>query len=272
MPYDTIHIDAHPDDDRVARILLDRPDRHNVIDSQVLAELAEAVVAADRDAEVGGIVLGTTGEDFCAGASLEELSDLDIEDGIRWLTAYFETLDLLRETGKPVVAAVEGVCVAGGNELVMATDLAIAGESAHFGQPEVGVGSTAGGGGAQLLPLIVGEKRAKELLLTGDLLEAAEAERYGLINRVVTDGEADGAAQALLSRILDKKSPQAYRTIKSLLKPWSNIGLAHQEVARELTAHVWTSDEFRERSASFLDHDDFESRPFHGTRPMDRTT
>ena len=269
MSYDTIVADEHPEDDRVARIRLDRPGENNVVTLQLLADLSAAVVAADRDPDVGGILLGSTGDTFCAGASLEELTALDFEDGARWMTAYFETLDLLRDTGKPVVAAVEGTCVAGGNELVMACDLVLAGESARFGQPEVGVGSTAGGGGAQLLPLMVGEKRARELLLTGDLLGASEAERYGLINRVVDDGAADAEALALLARILDTKSPQAYRTIKAMLKPWTNVGLSHQELARELTARVWASDEFRERAATFLDREEQTPRPFQGTRPRE---
>ncbi len=267
MAYETIVADTHPADDRVAHIQLDRADRNNVIDSQVLAELTDAFVDADRDADVGAILLGSTGEPFCAGASLEELTNLDAEDGARWLTAYFDTLDILRETGKPAVAAIEGTCVAGGNELVMACDLVLAGESARFGQPEVGVGSTAGGGGAQLLPLIVGEKRAKELLLTGDLLSADEAERYGLINRVVDDGEAETAAQELVTRILDTKSPQAYRTIKAMLKPWTNLGLSHQELARDLTARVWASAEFHDRAESFLAREDLGARPFTGSQP-----
>jgi enoyl-CoA hydratase/carnithine racemase len=148
---------------------------------------------------VDGILLGTTAETFCAGADLTEIKEHDIESGGRFLTGYFELMYLLRETGKPVVA-VEGNCVAGGNELVNACDLIVAGETAKFGQPEVLVGSTAAGGALQMLPLIVGEKRAREILLTGDLLTAEEAERYGLINRVVADDEVTAESLALLHK------------------------------------------------------------------------
>jgi len=92
------------------------------------------------------------------------------------MSQYFETIDVLRDTGKPTVAAIEGFCAAGGNELAMGCDLIVAGESAKFGQPEVGVGSTAAGGGVQLLPLlVVGEKRAREMLLLGDVPRVADA-------------------------------------------------------------------------------------------------
>ena len=269
MEYDATAVDRHPDDDRLARIRLDRPDRHNVIDARVLDELTVAVTDADRDDDVRGILLGSTEAPFCSGASLAELNDLSWEEGARWMTTYFETLDLLRDTGKPVVAAVVGTCVAGGNELVSACDLIVAGDTATFGQPEVGVGSTAAGGGVQLLPLMVGEKRARDLLLTGRLLEAEEAKAIGLINRVVDEGEAEAKARDLLTTIVDEKSPQAYRTIKAIMKQWTNFGLMGQEMARDLTARVWDSPEFSERAEAFLAREEQTPRPFHGTRPRD---
>jgi len=266
---ETIQAERHPEDDRIEVVRLDAPERSNAIDLRMLQELTEAVVAADRDDGVRGIVLGATGDTFCAGASLQELADLGFEEGARWLTAYFEALDMLRDTGKPVVAGVDGTCVAGGNELASACDLIVAGESAEFGQPEVGVGSTAAGGGVQLLPLMVGEKRARDLLLTGRLLTAEEAKAIGLINRVVEDGSAETRAVDLVGTIIDDKSPQAYRTIKAVMKQWTNLGLTGQEMARDLTARVWASEEFRERADTFLAREAFEPRPFQGTRPRD---
>jgi enoyl-CoA hydratase/carnithine racemase len=180
---------------------------------------------------------------------------------------YFDTLDVLRDTGKPVVAAVDGTCVAGGNELTMACDLVVAGESARFGQPEVGVGSSAAGGGVQLLPLLVGEKRAREMLLLGELLSAEEAERIGLINRVVGDDEVEDRAMGLLTRIVDTKSPQAYRAIKGIMKTWTNLGLLAEPMARDMTANVWASEEFDERVSAFLARQEQTPRPFTGTRP-----
>jgi len=265
--YETIAVEPHPDDDRITRIRLDAPDRNNTIDLSMLADLHEAFTAADRDRDVQGILLGSTSDPFCAGADVGELRELGFEDGTRWMQLYFDTLDVLRDTGKPVVAAVDGTCVAGGNELTMACDLVVAGESARFGQPEVGVGSSAAGGGVQLLPLLVGEKRAREMLLLGELLSAEEAERIGLINRVVDDDAVEDRAMGLLTRIVDTKSPQAYRAIKGIMKTWTNLGLLAEPMARDMTASVWASEEFDERVSAFLARQEQTPRPFTGTRP-----
>ncbi|WP_332897394.1 enoyl-CoA hydratase/isomerase family protein [Haladaptatus sp. CMSO5] len=270
MSYERIVYELHADDDRLAAIRLDNPERHNVLDERMVLELYDAFDRADQDSSVQGILLTSSSDTFCAGADLGELNGLTFEEGARWLTTYFEAIDMLRDTGKPAVAAIEGTCVAGGNELVMGCDLIVAGRSARFGQPEVGVGSTAAGGGVQLLPLIVGEKRAREMLLTGSLLSAPEAERIGLINRVVEDGDAEAHAVELLQTIVDTKSPQAYRTIKTILKPWTNFGLLAEEMARDMTANVWASDEFTERANAFLKREELKPREFTGTQPRTR--
>lgn len=267
--YRTIIADHHPDDERIWRIELDRPTANNTINLEMLLELRDAFTFADRHSDIAGILLGSSSQPFCAGAELRELSDLDFEAGSRWLTAYLEVIDVLRETGKPAVAAVGGTCVAGGNELVLGCDLIVGGESARFGQPEIGVGSTAAGGGLQLLPLVVGERRARDLLLTGRLLDADEAERFGLVNRVVPDDEVATRAVDLLRGIIESSSPQAYRTMKAVMSGWTNFAMLQREIARDVTARIWASPEFRERSASFLRGDDLEPRPFTGTRPPD---
>lgn len=245
---------------------LDRPER-NLLNGELVRDLTAALDAFDRDPEIDAIVLGSTSPVFSAGADLAELRKLSNEEANRWLSGYFELVDRLRDTGKPTVAAVEGDCVAGGNELAMGCDLIVAGESARFGQPEVVVGSTAAGGGLQLLPLIVGEKRAREMLLTGELLGAEEAERYGLVNRVVDDGEAESAARELARTVIESASPQAYRTMKAVMKSWTNLAMHHREMARELTAAVWTAEEFDERAEAFLAGRDMEAGSFTGVRP-----
>lgn len=268
--YDTVSTDRS-DDGRVAVVRLDAPDRNNTIDSRMILEFTEAITAADRDGDVQGVVVSATGEMFCAGADLNYLKDVSFEEGTRFMTAYFEALDILRDTGKPVVAGVHGVCAAGGNELVSACDLIVAEESARFTQPEAGVGATAAGGGVQMLPLIVGEKRAKDLLLTGRTLDAEEARAIGLINRVVPEGEGEDRALELVQTIVANNSPQAYRSIKAIVKPWTNFGLVGEEMARELNARVWDSNEFRERAESFLADEEMEPREFDGVRAPERS-
>lgn len=263
--FSTIRTYRNGEDDRILYIDLDRPEENNVVDSDLLRELGNAVRAADAQSDVDAIVLGTTGENFCAGGSLQELGSLDRDAGNRFLSAYVDTVELLRETGKPTVAAVKGTCVAGGNEIVMCTDIIVAGESAQFGQPEAMVGSTAAGGGVQMLPLIVGEQRAKDLLLTTRLLSAEEAEDWGLINRVVDDDTVDERAFEIAQTIIDEHSPQAYRVIKAFLKQWNNVAMTNREIARELTANVWSSEEFQDRANAFVEGEDLESRSFPGT-------
>lgn len=267
MPtFERLEVEPEPTDDRIRHIRLANPP-HNVLTEALVRELGEAIDGADRDPDVDAIVLGAADEPFCAGADLDELAGLDVEGGNRWLTAYVETVDRLRETGKPTIGAVEGTCVAGGNELVMGCDLIVAGETARFGQPEVGVGSTAAGGGLQLLPLAIGTRRARELLLTGRLLGAAEAVEWGLINREVDAGTAESAAVDLALEIIDSSSPQAYRVMKSVMKGWSNLAMHDREVTRELTATVWAADEFRERAEVFRAGDEQAPRRFPGVRP-----
>jgi enoyl-CoA hydratase/carnithine racemase len=261
------HIAVERADEDVVWIALDEPDRNNTLDLALLTELDDALRAADRDASVQGMLLGSTSEDlFCAGAALDELSDLDLEESYRFLSTYNDTVDLLWTTGKPVVAAVTGTCVAGGNELVMGSDLVVAGESARFGQPEANVGSTAAGGGVQLMPLMVGMQRAKDLLLTSRLLSAEEAEEWGLINRVVDDDSVDERALELVREIVDGKSPYAYRVMKAVFKRWYNEAMAGGAVDREVTAAVWTNPEFRERAAAFMAGEDLPPRDFVGTQ------
>lgn len=261
------HIAVERADADVVWIALDEPERNNTLDHAMLAELDDAIATADRDSSVQGMVLGSTSEElFCAGADLEELAGLDLEGSYRFLSTYTDTVERMWATGKPIVAAVPGVCVAGGNELAMGCDLIVAGESARFGQPEANVGSTAAGGGVQVLPLLVGMQRAKDLLLTSRLLSAEEAEAWGLVNRVVDDDAVDERASELVREIVDGKSPYAYRVMKALFKRWYDTAMTGSAVDVAITAAVWTNPEFRERAAAFMAGEDFEPREFVGTQ------
>lgn len=251
---------------RIVLVELDDPEKNNVISIQLLDELSTVLTRADNNAQTEGIILGSTSEDvFCAGANLSELMSFTVEEGNRFLDEYLSIIEFLWKTGKPVIAVVPGDCVAGGNELAIACDLIIAEESARFGQPEATVGSTAAGGGVQLLPLLIGIQRTKDLLYTGRLINADTAKQWGLINRVVPDGNGREKGVSILTDILDEKSPQAFRSIKAILRHWQSLGMNNQSVARELTANVWASDEFNERAEAFLKNTELPARRFSGT-------
>lgn len=264
--YDKVSVE-YSDDDEICYIRIDNEEKNNVLDLEAILDLNEALRTADRDGDVSGIILGSVGDIFCSGADLSEIAGGDLETGTRWLNAYYDNLEVLKDTGKPTVAAVTGPCVAGGQELIMGCDLIVAGESAKFGQPEVKVGSTAGSGGLQMLPLMIGERRAREILLTGRLIEADEAYDIGLINRLVDDGEVEAEATELMLEVIENSSPQAYRVMKSIMKQWSNLAMLGWESQRELTAAVWRSQEFQDRSDSFLSGEEMEQRSFMGSSP-----
>ncbi|MHA1607525.1 MAG: enoyl-CoA hydratase/isomerase family protein [Candidatus Freyarchaeota archaeon] len=240
-----------------------------LLDTTLLKSLYEALAKADRDDEVQAVILTSSGNDFCAGANLKELMENDFEAGILWQEAYMKVITLLRDTGKLVVAAVKGNCVAAGHELVMMCDLVVAGRSSKLGQPEIIVGSTALGGGVQLLPLIVGEKRARELLFTARLLTAEEAYQLGLVNRVVEDGDVEKEAESLAMEIIERSSPQAFRVMKSCLKFWTNLAMLNWQLARDLTALVWSTEEFKERSVKFLEKEKITPGRFLGVTPKE---
>jgi len=264
--YDKLSVEYSADRD-ICYIRIDNMENNNVLDLEAILDLNDALRTADRDDDVDGIILGSVGDIFCSGADLSEIAGSDLETGTRWLNAYYDNLEVLKDTGKPTVAAVTGPCVAGGQELIMGCDLIVAGESSRFGQPEVAVGSTAGSGGLQMLPLMVGERRAREILLTGRLVNAEEAYDIGLINRLVDDGEVEDEATELLLEVVENSSPQAYRVMKSIMKQWSNMAMLGWESQRELTASVWRSQEFRERAESFMNDEEMERRSFMGSSP-----
>ncbi len=201
--------------DRVATVTVNRPDKMNALTSEVIAELTECLAGLKSDASVGAVVLTGAGEKaFVAGADIQELSGLDNPGGTanarrgQTMTRAIETL------GKPVVAAVNGFALGGGCELAMACTWRYASENAKFGQPEVKLGLICGYGGTQRLARLVGRGRALELLLTGDVVDAAEALRLGLVNRVVKREELLPAAEASARKVLAMGPLAVRRTLE----------------------------------------------------------
>jgi len=267
MKYERIIAENDSRDERIRWIKLNYPERLNVLHLRMLNELYEGLVEADKDDIVQAIIITGVGKAFSAGADVKELIKGDFEHGIRWLKAYSRVIETARETGKPAIAAVNGACVAGGHEIAMACDLVVAGRSARLGQPEILVGSTAMGIGLQLLPLIVGEKRAREMLFTGRLLSAEEAYQIGLVNKVVDDEKVEEEARKLAAQIMDNASPQAFRVMKSGLKFWTDLAMLNTMMARDVTSMVWASDDFRERAKDFLEKREMRRKRFTGTMP-----
>jgi enoyl-CoA hydratase len=203
--------------DGIARVTVNRPDKLNALNGTVIAELGDAVSRIERDADVRGVILTGAGpKAFVAGADIGELGGQTPMEGQARALAGQRMMRRLERCGKPVIAAVNGFALGGGCELAMACHLRIAGDTARFGQPEVKLGIGPGYGGTVRLPRLVGRGRALELLLTGAMIDAQEAWRIGLVNRVVPADRLMADSEQLLRTILDN-GPLAVRACLELV-------------------------------------------------------
>lgn len=189
--------------DRVAFVVVNRPDKLNALNDRLIGELEAAMRQLCADEDVGGIVLTGAGEKaFVAGADIGELSQMSPLDGVRTSRKGQDAFRFIESAPKPVVAAVNGFALGGGLELALACHLRVASESARFGLPEVKLGIIPGYGGTLRLPRLVGRGRALELILSGDMIDAREAYRIGLVNHVVPPVELMTFVEELLGRML----------------------------------------------------------------------
>jgi enoyl-CoA hydratase len=201
MTYATLLFDVT---DGLARVTVNRPDKLNALNGDVIRELGEAVTRIESDEAIRGVILTGAGpKAFVAGADIAELAGQGAVDGKARALAGQLVFRRLERCGKPVIAAVNGFALGGGCELAMACHLRVAAENARFGQPEVKLGLGPGYGGTVRLPRLVGKGRALELLLTAGMIDAAEAHRIGLVNRVVPAERLLEETEQLLRSILE---------------------------------------------------------------------
>lgn len=242
--------------DGVARVTLDRPEVHNCLNFQTLRELARAFEDASWDDEVAVLVLTGAGEKaFCTGADLKEQEGFlhRPHDYWKWMGAFIEALEKLRRLGKPTVARLNGMVVGGGNEFNMACDLAVMVEGAFIRQVGTARGSVPSAGATQWLPLIVGDRRAREILLLCEEIPAGKALEWGLVNRVVPRDRLDAEIDALTTK-LKAKLPECMRYTKQQLEFWKDLAW-HQTIghARDwLTLHAGAA-ETRQGIEAFLE-------------------
>jgi enoyl-CoA hydratase len=188
----------------IARVTINRPDKLNALNATVISELADAVTRIETDAAVRGVILTGSGQKaFVAGADIAELTAQTPMEGKARSIVGQQVFRRLEHCGKPVIAAVNGFALGGGCELAMACHIRVAAEHAKFGQPEVKLGIGPGYGGTARLPRLIGKGRALELLLTGGMIDAAEAHRIGLVNRVVPGDKLLAESETLLRTILE---------------------------------------------------------------------
>jgi enoyl-CoA hydratase len=211
--------------DGIARITVNRPDKLNALNAIVIAELGDAVTRIETDSAVRGVIVtGAGGKAFVAGADINELTEQGATGGRARAVAGQQVFRRLERCGKPVIAAVNGFALGGGCELAMACHLRVASENAKFGQPEVKLGIAPGYGGTVRLPRLIGKARALELLLTGEMIDATEAHRIGLVNRVVPADRLLRETEALLQAIL-ANGPLAVRACLEAVDAGLDMGV-----------------------------------------------
>jgi enoyl-CoA hydratase len=236
--------------ERVGLVRINRPKQLNALNSEVMEEITGALEALDRDDAVGCLVLTGDERAFAAGADIKEMADASAVEMLR--RDNIARWDRLRRVKKPILAAVSGWCLGGGNELAMACDLIVASESAQFGQPEINIGVIPGAGGTQRLTRAIGKSKAMEMVLTGRYLSAREAETAGLVARVVPVERYLDEALELAGEIA-AKAPLAVRFAKEAINKAFETGLADGvEFERRLFYFLFATDDQREGMQAFI--------------------
>jgi enoyl-CoA hydratase len=232
-------------------IRLNRPDVLNALNSELMAEIVTALDELDCDEAVNVIIV--TGGDgvFAAGADIKEMSEATPVDLI--LDRRFELWDQIRKTAKPIIAAVSGYCLGGGNELAMNCDIIIASESAVFGQPEVNVGIMPGAGGTQRLTKTVGKTKAMELILTGRSISAEEAYRNGIVNAVVPVERLMVEAKKMANEIASKPPISIRAAKQAILRAYDTTLEIGVEYERRLFYTLFSTEDAHEGMRAFLE-------------------
>lgn len=239
--------------DGIAVLTINRPEALNALNGQVLEELKQCIDEVEKDSTVRVLILTGAGRSFVAGADIGAQSELDVEGGRNWGifgSRLFRRIELLEI---PTIAAVNGFALGGGCELALACDLILASEKAKFGQPEVGLGITPGFSGTQRLPRRVGIGKAKELIYTGKMIRADEAEKIGLANRVVPAEDLMEEAEKLAGEIL-RNAPIAVKYAKAAIDRGVDLDLDNGiKAENELFAMCFATSDQKEGMKAFLE-------------------
>jgi enoyl-CoA hydratase len=248
MAYETLIVEI---EDYTALIRLNRPEALNALNARLMQELAAAIAAADRNDKVRCIVVTGSEKAFAAGADVKEMAEKTFTD------VFFDDLfapeaDSIARTRKPLIAAVSGYCLGGGCELAMMCDFIIASDTAKFGQPEINLGIVAGMGGTQRLTRAVGKAKAMDMNLTGRFMDAAEAERCGLVSRIVPAKDLVTEALKSAAKIAEKSALAAMLVKESVNRSFETTLREGILFERRMFNAAFATEDQKEGMAAFL--------------------
>ena len=250
MSYQCIEVSTEAE--RVGLVRLNRPKQLNALNGELMDELGAALKAFDADDAIGCIVITGSEKAFAAGADIAAMAKFNFHEVYKndFITRNWETIRSIR---KPVIAAVAGFALGGGCELAMMCDFIIAADNAKFGQPEIKIGIIPGAGGTQRLARYVGKSKAMEMCLTGRIMDAAEAERSGLVSRVVPVGELVAEAVKTAEKIASMSRPIAMMVKESVNRAYETTLAEGIRFERRLFHSTFSTEDQKEGMAAFVE-------------------
>ncbi|SFG94935.1 enoyl-CoA hydratase [Palleronia marisminoris] len=249
MAFKTIVVET---EDHVALIRLNRPDAMNALNAQLLGELAQAVSEAEANEKVRAIIVTGSEKAFAAGVDIKEMAERSFVD-VFMGDMFVRDVGVIERCRKPIIAAVSGYALGGGCELALMCDFIIASDSAKFGQPEINLGIVAGLGGTQRLTRLVGKSKAMEMHLTGRFMDAEEAERSGLVSRVVPAKKLMDEAMSAAQKISEKSQIAVMAVKEAVNRSYETTlaeGVLHE---RRLFQALFATEDQTEGMAAFLE-------------------
>ena len=248
MSYQTLKVEMR---DKAGLIILHRPDALNALNSTLIAELDHALDGFERDAHIGATVITGSEKAFAAGADIKEMKDLSFPS--TYLDDFVTSWDRVARKRKPIIAAVSGFALGGGCELAMMCDFILASDTAKFGQPEIRLGIMPGAGGSQRLTRAVGKAKAMEMCLTGRMMDAAEAERAGLVSRILPVADLVEEALKTATTIADLSRASVLMTKEAVNRAFETSLSEGIRVERRMFQSLFATADQKEGMAAFID-------------------
>jgi enoyl-CoA hydratase len=248
MAFENILVETR---EKVGLITLNRPDAMNAINSALIAELSEAIDGFEADPGIGCMVLTGSDKAFAAGADIKEMQAKTYAEA--YTEDFVTPWERVSRARKPIIAAVAGYALGGGCEIAMMCDFILAAENAKFGQPEINLGVMPGAGGSQRLTRLVGKSKAMEMCLTGRMMEAEEAERAGLVSRIVPADELVDEAVRIANRIAEKSLPSVMMAKEVVNRAYETTLSEGVRFERRLFQSLFAMEDQKEGMAAFAE-------------------